>query len=108
MPKMTYNLVMSFASKVYDVVKMIPRGKVMSYKMVAESLDCKAYQAVGQALRKNPYAPIVPCHRVVASDGSLGGFMGKRSGRNIKEKMRMLKAEGVQVTNGKVDKNYFV
>lgn len=99
---------MTFAERVYEVVKRVPKGKVTTYKMVAEALDCKAYQAVGQALRKNPYAPIVPCHRVVASDGSLGGFMGKRSGKNIKEKIRMLKAEGVQVTNGKVDKNYFV
>ena len=99
---------MTIAERVYEVVKRVPKGKVTTYKTVAEALDCKAYQAVGQVLRKNPYAPIVPCHRVVASDGSLGGFMGKRSGKNIKEKIRMLKAEGVQVTNGKVDKNYFV
>ena len=68
---------------------------------MAEALGTKAYRAVGQAMRCNPYAPKVPCHRVVASDGSVGGFSGKwePSSKEIKRKIRMLKNEGVEIKN---------
>lgn len=79
----------------------------MSYKMVAGAMGSKAYRAVGSALKNNPYAPIVPCHRVVASDGKLGGFMGDKSGKNIEIKIKMLRDEGVEVVDGKIDKKYF-
>lgn len=48
----------------------------------------------------NPYAPTVPCHRVVKSDGSLGGFMGKTQGKEIQKKISLLRSEGVQIENG--------
>jgi len=50
---------------------------------------------VGLVLSKNPYAPIVPCHRVVRSDGMIGGFMGKRDGQAVMKKKKMLEAEGI-------------
>ncbi len=59
-----------------------------------------AYRAVGNALKKNPFSPKVPCHRVVCSDGSLGGFMGKM---NSKEKIRLLKKEGIVIRNNAID-----
>lgn len=89
---------MKFSEKVYEVVKKIPKGKVSTYKAVAEALNCKAYRAVGNALNKNPYAPIVACHRIVNSDGSLGGFAS-----GVKNKIKMLEKEGVVVENGKID-----
>ena len=91
-----------FSAKVYSLCKQIPKGKVSTYKEIARALHTKAYRAVGQALRKNPYAPVVPCHRVVASDGTLGGFGGKTKGPNIQRKIRLLKKEGVAVAKGKI------
>ena len=63
---------MSFAEKVYKLTAKIPKGKVSSYREIAHALNCKAYRAVGSALNKNPYAPKVPCHRVIKSSGNIG------------------------------------
>jgi len=83
-------------------MKKIPKGKVTTYKEIAKAMNSKAYQAVGNACRKNPYAPIVPCHRVVKSNGSIGGFGGEIEGKNILDKIRLLRREGVNVENGKI------
>ena len=93
----------SFSEKVYQLTKKIPKGRVTSYKEIANTLGTKAYRAVGQALRRNPYAPEVPCHRVVSSNGQIGGFNGKTKGKEIKRKIELLKSEGVSVTNNKVN-----
>lgn len=89
---------MTFAQKVWTVTARIPRGQVTTYGEVARQLHSKAYQAVGAALWRNPYAPRVPCHRVVGSDGQLVGFAG-----GIPEKQRMLTQEGIEIINGRVD-----
>lgn len=94
---------MTFADKVYKLLRQVPKGKVTTYKILAERLGTKAYRAVGQAMKNNPYAPEVPCHRVVRSDGSIGGFMGKTSGEEIVRKTMMLESEGLTITKGKVD-----
>lgn len=94
---------MIFAERVYQELRKVPKGKVTTYKRLAEKLGNKAYRAVGTALKNNPYAPEVPCHRVVRSDGKIGGFMGKTSGEEIARKIRMLKEEGVDVFEGKID-----
>jgi len=94
---------MRFANKVYALCKTIPKGKVTTYKELGNALGTKAYQAIGQALRRNPYAPLVPCHRVVASNGSLGGFKGKREGEALQEKKILLQEEGIEVVEGSVD-----
>jgi len=83
----------SFAEGVYTVVRTIPCGRVTTYQAVAHALGCRAYRAVGGALAKNPYAPQVPCHRVVRSDGTLGGFGGAT---DTTEKRALLKAEGIR------------
>lgn len=83
---------MSFAERVYAVVSTIPRGKVSTYGAVARVLDTKGFQAIGVVLSKNPYAPFVPCHRVIKSDRSLGGFMG--SSENVQKRL-LLEREGV-------------
>ncbi len=89
---------MSFNQKVYELCKKIPKGKVTTYKIVAEKLGTKAYRAVGNALNKNPDSRIVPCHRIVGSDGSLTGFA-----RGLKKKKELLEKEGVEVKNYSVD-----
>ena len=89
--------------KVYLKLREIPRGKVTTYKWLAESVGTKGYQAVGQVLKRNPDAPETPCHRVVSSDGKIGGFKGERLGKKIEEKIRMLRQEGVEVIKGRID-----
>ena len=84
-----------FQKKVYDALCQVPRGRVTTYKALADYIGCKSYRAIGQALKRNPYAPEVPCHRVIASDLTIGGFAGKRTGADIKRKLRLLAEENV-------------
>jgi methylated-DNA-[protein]-cysteine S-methyltransferase len=78
-----------FEKKVYLAVSKIPRGRTRSYKWVAAKIGHpRAYRAVGNALNKNPYVGKVPCHRVIKSDGSIGGFA-----KGVEYKREMLKAE---------------
>jgi len=93
---------MNFDERVWKLMEEIPRGKVTTYGQIARKLNTKAYRAVGNACRKNPYAPRVPCHRVVRSDGTIGGFGGKTSGKTVEEKAQLLRGENVKVRNGRV------
>ena len=89
-----------FSEAVWKLCSKIPRGKVTTYKEIATALHTKAYRAVGNSLKNNPFAPTVPCHRVVASDGTLGGYNGRL---NSKKKISLLKKEGVRFIDGKID-----
>ncbi len=92
-----------FQKRVYDALCKIPAGKVATYGSLARRIGCGSAQAVGQALRRNPFAPEVPCHRVVAADGSPGGFDGARAGAKIRKKLTLLEREGVRFdTQGRV------
>ncbi len=88
---------MSFNEKVWALTARIPEGKVTTYGDLARVMKTKAYRAVGNALNRNPYAPSVPCHRVVGSNGDLTGYAG-----GLSKKIRLLAKEGVKVRNGKV------
>jgi len=85
----------AFEEKVYDAVRMIPFGRVATYRALGLAIGCGSSRAVGQALRRNPYAPEVPCHRVVRSDRSIGGFAGEEAGAEVDRKQALLEAEGV-------------
>ena len=99
-------MVTTFQQKVFNAVAQVPQGRVTTYKLVAEYLQCASPQAIGQALKKNPCSPDIPCHRVIASDLSLGGYKGKTGEANTKFKLEMLSREGVQFENNKLkDKN---
>jgi methylated-DNA-[protein]-cysteine S-methyltransferase len=89
---------MSFAQKVWAVTARIPKGKVVTYADLARRLKSTGYRAVGQALHRNPYAPGVPCHRVVGSDGKLTGYA-----HGLPKKRKMLEAEGVVFSGSRVD-----
>lgn len=82
-----------FQRKVYLALLQVKRGETITYKQLAQRIGCRSAQAVGQALKRNPFAPEVPCHRVVASDGSLGGFHGQREGEMIDKKRALLDSE---------------
>ncbi len=88
-----------FELKVLECTKRVPRGKITSYKELAKAISSpKSYRAVGNALNKNPWAPKVPCHRVVKSDGCIGGFA-----KEIKEKIVLLQKEGILIKNNKIE-----
>lgn len=89
-----------FAKKVYKSCKKIPKGRVSTYKQIAISIgNPNAVRAVGHALSINPFSPKVPCHRVVKSSGELGGFKGDIEGKNIKKKIKLLKSEGIKISD---------
>ena len=89
---------MNFNERCYQILKKVPRGKVTTYREIAHALKTKAYRAVGNAMNKNPYAPHIPCHRVIKINGEVGGFAS-----GTKKKIQMLKKEGIEVINGKID-----
>ena len=84
-----------FQKKVWNYLKTIRKGSVKTYKQVAIAINRpKSARAVANAVGRNPLAPTIPCHRVVRSDGSLGGYSGKGG---IKTKKKLLKKEGIIV-----------
>ena len=86
-----------FENYVYDVVKKIPRGKILSYKLVAKLAGKpKAWRAVGNILNKNQ-DPEIPCHRVIRSDGKVGGY-----NKGAKKKIALLKREGLKMMQNRV------
>lgn len=82
--------------KVYVALLMIPPGSVSTYKNMAMEVNCKNPRTVGQALKMNPYAPEVPCHRVIRTDLTLGGFAGGTTNKTTEKKMKLLESEGVE------------
>ena len=81
-----------FQVKVWKYLKTISKGRVKTYKQVAIGINrSKSARAVANACAKNPYSPKIPCHRVIRSDGKLGGFSGPGG---IKSKKKLLKKEG--------------
>ena len=89
-----------FAARVYAALKRVPRGHVITYAALAAKIGCRSPRAVGQALRANPFAPGIPCHRVIASDLSPGGFVGETAGPQLKRKLGLLALEGVLFRDG--------
>jgi len=78
----------SFQKKVWQAMKKIPYGQTRSYKWIAQKINVRGCRAVGQACGSNPLPILIPCHRVIASDGGLGGFGG-----GLKTKIKLLRLE---------------
>ncbi|HLC79696.1 MAG TPA: MGMT family protein [archaeon] len=88
----------SFNGKILALLLQIPRGKVTTYTALARAAGSpKAYRAAGNACNKNPNSPQVPCHRVVSSNGKIGGYA-----RGTKRKIELLEGEGIKISEGKV------
>ena len=84
-----------FQQKVWQYLKNIPKGKVKTYKQVAIAIKSpKSARAVANACGKNPYAHKIPCHRVIRSDGGLGGYSGRGG---IRKKLELLRSEKVKI-----------
>lgn len=91
----------NFQRSVLELVKQIPEGKISTYKEIAIALgDARAARAVGEAISLNPYPVVIPCHRVVHSDGMLGGYK-----LGVEKKKNLLESEGIKVEGSKI-KNF--
>jgi methylated-DNA-[protein]-cysteine S-methyltransferase len=88
---------MDRAQKVYELLCRIPRGKVTTYGELARAVGYKGARAIGRIVHMNPNAPAVPCHRVVMSDGGLGGYA-----LGAEKKIRLLDEEGVRIADNRV------
>ena len=87
----------NFNERCYKALCQVPKGKVTTYADLARYLGSRGYRAVGNAMNRNPNAPRVPCHRVVRSNGEVGGYA-----HGTATKIKMLQREGVEISNGKV------
>lgn len=86
-----------YRRRVLALLYTVPKGRWTTYKVMSDKLQSSA-RAVGNAMRNNPYAPMIPCHRVLAADRSIGGFGGEwgADGMHAKEKLNLLRKEGVR------------
>ncbi|OAP58585.1 hypothetical protein AYL99_07675 [Fonsecaea erecta] len=87
----------TYRKKLYTTLLSVPRGRYTTYAAISAYLKSSA-RAVGNGMRNNPFAPAVPCHRVLAADGSIGGFQGDwgRDGKHASKKVELLRSEGVR------------
>ena len=86
-----------FNERCYELLKLVPEGKVTTYKEMSKALHTKAWRAVGSAMAKNKKLFVIPCHRVVRSDGVIGQYA---LGTN--KKIELLIKEGIEVTRGRI------
>jgi len=90
--------VSDFDRQVYAVIRQVPRGRLATYGQVARVLGRPgAARAVGNALHKNPWAPDIPCHRIIKANGDIGGYV---QGRQVKTSL--LASEGINIKDGQV------
>jgi methylated-DNA-[protein]-cysteine S-methyltransferase len=99
----THPTLTPYRKRLYSTLCSVPRGRYTTYAAMSSFLDSSA-RAVGNGMRNNPFAPEVPCHRVLAADGSIGGFCGSwgKDGEHASKKIKLLRDEGVRFdTKGK-------
>ncbi len=97
-----------FQSRVLELTSRVPKGKVTTYGEIARAMGKpKAYRAVANALRNNPYPIKIPCHRVIRSNGEVGGLGGSVT-QGSRKKARMLAAEGVKIKDLKINLSKFM
>jgi methylated-DNA-[protein]-cysteine S-methyltransferase len=90
---------MNFNNCCYEILKKVPKGKVTTYKAIANQIKTKAYRAVGTAMNKNPHdTNLVPCHRVIKSSGLVGKYAS-----GTENKIKILRKEGIFIVNGKIN-----
>ena len=92
----------AFENRVYDATRMIPRGRVSTYAVIGRIIGCRSAQAIGQAVSRCPSSE-VPCHRVIRSDLTLGGYGNELDGPEVTRKTRLLAAEGVRFKEGNLE-----
>lgn len=87
------------------LLRKVPRGKVTTYGALARATGSSP-RAIGSVMRSNPRPDLYPCYKVVASDGSIGGYAGCVKGKKIAEKISLLKKDGIKIVNGKINEKH--
>jgi O-6-methylguanine DNA methyltransferase len=90
------------STKIMKLLLNVPRGKVTTYGALARAAKSSP-RAVGQIMRNNSRPDLYPCYKVVMSDGSIGGYGGHTAGKNITRKNALLKKDGIEIKNDKID-----
>jgi len=90
------------SEQVLRLLRKVPRGKVTTYKALANASGSKGYRAVGQIMRRNSRPDLYPCYKVVKSDGSIGGYSGMQT-KMLRKKVALLESDGIKVVRGKVN-----
>lgn len=85
-----------------ELLRKIPKGKVTTYKSLAEACNSRGYRAIGQIMKNNPRPDLYPCYRVVRSDVRIGGYSGNDP-KNIAKKTELLRNDGIEIVNNKID-----
>ena len=88
------------------LLKKIPKGKVTTYGELAKECNTSP-RAVGSIMRGNQHPEEYPCYKVVSASGNIGGYCGQTKGKMIVTKINLLKKDGIEIKNGKIDKKYF-
>lgn len=88
----------NFNEKIYEKLRLVPFGKVITYKELSRSVNSKAYRAVGNLMKKNKFPDEIPCFKVVRSNGEIGEYS-----LGVKEKIKRLKKENIEVENNKIN-----
>lgn len=88
---------MTFNQRCYELLSQIPKGKIVTYKQIANTLNTKAYRAVGNAMANNPNPITIPCHRIIKSNGLIGGYVF-----GTKKKINLLEDEGIIIKKDKI------
>jgi len=88
--------------RILKLLLKIPKGKVTTYGELAKKTKTSP-RAVGQVMRNNKHPKKYPCYKVIMSDGSVGGYCGKLSGKHVRRKVSMLKKDGIKIENNKID-----
>lgn len=86
-----------FQARCYELLKRVPAGQITTYKALGIALNSRAWRAVGSAMAQNPHPIVVPCHRVINSDGRLGGYA-----YGLEKKIELLRSEGIPIENQRV------
>lgn len=91
---------MELKDKIYTNLRKVPKGKVITYKELAKSVNTKAYRFVGTCMKENKTPIVIPCYKVILSDGKLGNYSGSGG---VREKAKLLEKDGIKIVNGRVD-----
>jgi methylated-DNA-[protein]-cysteine S-methyltransferase len=93
-----HNVVLTdFQKRVYEQLQLVQPGQFTTYQALAKAINCPSPRAVANALRRNPFAPAIPCHRVLRSDYYIGGYKGSTDpdSSEVQEKKKRLEDEGI-------------
>jgi len=90
----------TFNERIYEKLRKVPRGKIITYKELGRSINSKAFRAVGGAMKNNKDPMNIKCYKVVCSDGYVGGYSASGG---MRRKIKLLKNEGIEIKNNKID-----